>query len=123
MAARGWRAMRQRGRWQARMQRGAIILDVRPTDGRPGFYDASISVGDGRPMRPSRYPLLDACRALIAAGADPRSEIELWHAGATHYSLRAVIGDAARLMVRETRGRPIFVKHQPFGLRPVPRSR
>jgi len=100
-----------------------VIVTVRPTAGRPGHYDASISPGNGPPMRPSRYPLLDACRALIAAGADPRGEIELWHAGATHYSLRTTIGAAARLMVRETGGRPIFVEHQPFGLRPVLRSR
>lgn len=90
-----------------------IPIIVRPTEGRPGFYSTGIAGAGELFIRPSRQPFLDAARALLAAGADPSQEIELWHDGADYYSLHATVGAAAALMVEETgEFRPRFRKYR-----------
>jgi len=57
----------------------------------------------------SRQPLLDACRYLLRAGADPNSWIVMRHAGIEVESLRGKIGILAGLTVEDDHlGRPKF---------------
>jgi hypothetical protein len=49
----------------------------------------------------SRQPLLDAARVLLAEGAAPDTQIEMWHAGADHVALRTTLVTAAKLRVLE----------------------
>jgi Fe2+ transport system protein FeoA len=90
------------------------LIVVNPV-GWQGRYAAALA--DGRTIvRSSRTPLLDAARRLLELGADPDAIITMRHAGSEIDSLRARIGVAAGLAVREDRGGPEFVRHRPFAL-------
>jgi hypothetical protein len=75
-----------------------------------------ISNSDQFLVEGSRTPFFDAARALLAAGlADPSDTLVMRHAGSAHDALRARVGVAAKLMVREetTDGKPRFVPWTP----------
>ena len=80
---------------------------VTPTAKRPGYYDARLE-GGCVTVQASRQPFLDAARALIGRGADPSVILEMWHDGAAQCALRARLGVAAALDVRETPNGPAF---------------
>jgi hypothetical protein len=89
------------------------LLIVEPV-GRRGKFAARL---DGRLLvRSSRTPFLDAARALIAEGVDPSTVLVTRHAGSEVDALRARLGVAAGLTVREDRGAPEFVRHRAFTL-------
>jgi hypothetical protein len=76
-----------------------LCIIVAPLYHRPGIYAAWL---DGRLIhRASRQPLLDAARALLAAGYDPSTTLVMRHGGSNADSLRATIGAAAKLTVTE----------------------
>lgn len=70
---------------------------------RKGEFNALYTVTDaiGRNLRPSRTPLLSAARVLLQAGHDPTSNVFMTRAGEAAWSLKAPLGVAAKLTVRE----------------------
>jgi hypothetical protein len=81
-----------------------IRIVVTPVGG--GKFDAVVC---GVVLCRSRTPFLDAARALLAAGHDSDTAIEMWHAGAKDCSLKSTIGAAAKLRVEESNfGLPRF---------------
>jgi hypothetical protein len=67
---------------------------------RPGYFTARLT--DGRELvTSSRHPVLDAARVLLGEGCDPATILISRHAGTGTVSLRAPIGDAAKLTVAE----------------------
>jgi hypothetical protein len=89
------------------------LLIVEPV-GRRGKFAARL---DGRLLvRSSRTPFCDAARALLAEGVDSSTILVMRHAGSEVDALRARLGVAARLTVREDRGAPEFVRYRAFAL-------
>jgi hypothetical protein len=88
----------------------SIPVIVTAALGRAGAFTARV---DGAELCTSRKPLLDAARRLIELGYNPGSFVEMWHAGADHFSLRARLGDAAKLTVDEHNG-TVFGPWKPF---------
>ena len=89
------------------------LIEVTPTS--PGCFSASVN-GDILVIS-SRQPLLDACRRLLEAGADPNSWVVMRHAGSEVETLRGKIGILAKLAVedRPSGGKPPrFVRHRPM---------
>jgi hypothetical protein len=58
-------------------------------------------------------PVLDLCRALVAAGHDPRRPLHAYRGDVLALKVRS-IGEGARLTVREDRAGPRFVAWEPF---------
>src|SRR5262245_42451497 len=89
------------------------LIEVAPTC--PGCFSASVN-GEMLVIS-SRQPLLDACRCLLGAGADPNSWVVMRHVGSEVESLRGKIGILAQLAVedRPSGGKPPrFVRHKPM---------
>jgi hypothetical protein len=63
----------------------------------------------------SRTPFLAAARALLKKGHPPATEIAMIHAGSDVVALRARLGDAARLTVREDQKGARFATYRPPG--------
>jgi hypothetical protein len=63
----------------------------------------------------SRTPFLAAARALLEKGHAPETEIAMIHAGSDVVALRARLGDAARLTVREDQKGARFAAYRPPG--------
>jgi hypothetical protein len=84
-----------------------LTIIVTPTGRRSGHFDARLE-GGCVIVKASRQPFLDAARALIGRGADPSIILEMWHDGAVQCALRAPLGVAAALDVRETPNGPAF---------------
>jgi hypothetical protein len=59
-------------------------------------------------------PFLAAARQLLADGRDPDTKIIMRHAGSDIICLTSTIGVAAKLSVKEDRGRLQFVPWEPF---------
>jgi hypothetical protein len=59
-------------------------------------------------LESSRQPLLDAARVLLGEGADPRTRIQMRHAGAIHVALSSTVGKAAKLEVKDDINGPRF---------------
>jgi hypothetical protein len=85
-------------------------------DGRKAYstrgqvFDATV---DGQVIiERSSTPFCDAARRLVDLGYDGNADLVMKHAGSDVDALRARIGVAARLMVREDRGAPQFVPYQ-----------
>ena len=78
-----------------------------------GLVNATTS--DGGNFR-SRQPLLDGARYWMRTGADPAATIvTAWSSGNGDWALRATIGHAARLTVRDnSRGTPTFLHYEPW---------
>jgi hypothetical protein len=80
---------------------------------RAGRYKAMLADGTVL-LKSSRQPLLDGARALLAQGVDPETVLVMARSTGTE-SLRAKVGDAAKLTVQEgDRVGPRFVKWKPY---------
>ena len=64
----------------------------------------------------SRQPLLDGARYWIRTSADPAATIiTAWSSGNGEWVLRAILGHAAKLTVRDScRGTPTFQEYEPW---------
>jgi len=91
------------------------VVVVAPVDRCDRF---SAHLEDGRLLvKTSRQPFLDAARVLLAEGADPHTTILMRHRGSDVNALRAQLGVAAGLTVREEDGRPPrFARWKPLHL-------
>jgi hypothetical protein len=67
-------------------------------------------------------PLLALCRALVAAGHDPRRPLHAYRGDVLVLNVRS-IGEAGKLSVREDRTGPRFVPWEPFPRGVKPRTR
>jgi hypothetical protein len=89
-----------------------VMIIVTPTARGPGRYDTRLE--DGRVLgKPSKQPFVDAARRLLDLGHDPTTVLVMRHAGSDTDCLTAQIGVAARLRVKEGRGRLQFVPWEP----------
>ena len=81
-----------------------------------GKYTASCDDITHLVDRPTFTPFLNAARALLERGYDPRQRIVMvrYYTNPPSYSLTSTIGYAAGLMVTETRSDPKFIKYKPF---------
>jgi hypothetical protein len=95
-----------------------VWLCVVAPNGAPGHFSAEVN---GQPVVvSSRQPLLDAARVLINLGADTNSWIIMRHRGSDVDALRAKIGIAAALVVKEPdRGRVHFSRYVPLPFSPA----
>jgi hypothetical protein len=91
-----------------------VSIVVEPV-GNHGRFSARF---DGRVLvASSRQPFLDAARVLLAEGRDPSIILTMRHAGNPTECLRARLGVAAGLTVREEDGRPPrFARWRPLHL-------
>jgi hypothetical protein len=81
---------------------------------RSGRYKAVLADGTVL-LKSSRQPLLDGARALLAQGIDPETVLVMARKSTGTESLRAKVGDAAKLTVQEgDRVGPRFVKWKPY---------
>lgn len=70
---------------------------------------------NGRQLcRPTTSPFVTAARQLLLEGVDPDTKIIMRHAGSDTDCLSSTIGVAAKLSVKEDRGRLQFVPWEPF---------
>ena len=76
-----------------------------------GLYSAT-TVDGCKIVSESRTPLLTAARVLLAGGTPPATIIEMRRPGAVTWDLRAPIGVAAGLDVREGPYGPKFVRYR-----------
>ena len=87
-------------------------------NGAPDHFDAVVN-GELL-VRSSRTPFCDVARVLLYRGVDSNSWLILRHAGSQTDSLRAKVGVAAKLTVKEPdRGRAHFARYVPFSPSPV----
>jgi hypothetical protein len=75
-------------------------------------YEARL---EGELLCLSRTPFLAAARALLEKGHAPQTEIAMLHAGSDVVALRARLGDAARLTVREDEKGARLAAYRPPG--------
>jgi hypothetical protein len=90
---------------------------TRACSNRGQLFDAYLE--DTIVARRSAQPLLDGCRALIAAGADPDTPVAMRHAGSDHDALTSTVGAAAQLTVKEGDRAPSFSQWKPSPHAPV----
>jgi len=96
------------------------LVTVSPS-GPPDYFDAVVN-GELL-VKSSRTPFCDAARALLDRGVDSNSWLILRHAGSETDSLRAKVGIAAKLTVKEPdRGRAHFANWNPLCSSPVASS-
>ena len=82
-----------------------MMIIVTPTARRPGRYDARL--GDGRVLvTASKQPFVDAARRLIDLGYDPDHRAGRAACWVRHRLPDGPAGEAAKLAVKEDRGRP-----------------
>src|SRR5215467_3726621 len=60
-----------------------------------------------------RAPVLDLCRALVAAGHNPRRPLHAYRGDVLALKVRS-IGEGAKITVKEDRAAPRFVPWEPF---------
>jgi hypothetical protein len=82
-----------------------------------GRFDAFF--GSTRIVAASQQAISDAARALHRLGYQDSSLLVARHAGAKHEAIRGPIGVWRKVRTREDRGRPRFVRWEPFPSRPV----
>ena len=95
-----------------------LIIAVAPAPRVAGRFEARLD-GDDRVLCVSRTPFFDAARKLLAQGYDPNVLLMLRHAGSDTDSLRAKLGVAASLTVKETGYGPQLQPWKPFSTLPV----
>ena len=83
----------------------------------PSSYAGLVTArtSDGENFR-SRQPLLDGARYWIRTSADPAATIiTAWSSGNGEWVLRATVGHAAKLTVKDnSRGTPTFQEYEPW---------
>jgi hypothetical protein len=83
----------------------------------PSSYAGLVTArtSDGGNFR-SRQPLLDGARYWVGKSADPAATIiTAWSSGNGEWVLRAILGHAAKLTVRDNcRGTPTFQRYKPW---------
>ena len=94
--------------------RGRVRAPVVSITVKPAVTLFEVYIGDRR-ICTSRTPLLAAARVLQKEGLPDETVLEMRHAGTDVVALRATIGTAAGLTVREDDG-PRFVKFDPRAL-------
>jgi len=72
-----------------------LALTINPAPRSAGRYEARLD-GNDRVLCISRAPFLDAARALIAAGHDENTILEMYRLGASSWDLRAPLLVAAQ---------------------------
>jgi hypothetical protein len=89
-----------------------IVIEVQAL-ASPGRFSASV---DGREVvQSSKTPFLDAARVLRAEGVDPGTLLVMRHKGSNVDALKAALGVAAGMAVREDdRGRLRFTPYAPY---------
>jgi hypothetical protein len=92
-----------------------LKIVVTPAPRGAGRFEARLD-GDDRVLCVSRTPFFDAARKLLAQGYDPN---DLRHAGSDTDSLRAKLGTAASLTVKETGYGPELEPWKRFSTLPV----
>lgn len=94
----------------------SIQITYRKTPSAPGRPPNSLyTVTDatGRDLCSTRTPLLSATRVLLQEGHDPASTVFTTRKGETSWSLKAPLGVAAKLTVRENDSAgPTFVAYE-----------
>jgi hypothetical protein len=96
----------------------SLIVVATPAPRGAGRYQARLD-GDDRILCISRTPFLTAARKLVAQGYDPGITLTLRHAGSDTDSLRAKLGTAASLTIKETGYGPELQPWKPFSTLPV----
>jgi hypothetical protein len=96
----------------------SLIVVATPAPRGAGRFQARLD-GDDRVLCTSRTPFLTAARKLAAQGHDPGITLILRHAGSETDSLRAKLGTAASLTVKETGYGPELQPWKPFSTLPV----
>ena len=83
----------------------------------PSSYAGLVTArtSDGGNFR-SRQPLLDGARYWVRRSADPAATIiTAWSSGNGEWVLRATLGHAAKLTVKDSRrGTPTFLQYEPW---------
>lgn len=83
------------------MQKDRQMIRVeREVKGKNGKYRYRVPEY-GVESGPSRQPLLDACRAVLAMGADPSREIGLFREASSTWDLKTTVGYGATKSVSE----------------------
>jgi hypothetical protein len=83
-----------------------ITITITPVERAPGRYQTRL---DSRLLiKSSSSPFFDSARVLIAEGFSPSAPLEGRRNGRSGWDLRAALGVAAGLVVRETANGPIF---------------
>ena len=91
----------------------AVVIGISAIVKRAGCYEARL--GDGRVLvTASKQPFVDAARRLIDLGYVPTTVLVMRHAGSDTDCLTAQIGAAAKLRVKEDRGRLRSVPWEPI---------
>jgi hypothetical protein len=97
-----------------------ITIEVTHLSG--GYYAACL--GNRVLTKQTRTPLFTSARILLGEGVDPSTIIQTKRMGSETIALRATIGTAARLSVRETATEgPMFVRYAPPSLKVVAQDR
>jgi hypothetical protein len=96
----------------------SLIVVATPAPGGGGRFEARVD-GHDRVLCVSRTPFFDAARELLAQGYDTNDLLMLRHAGSNTDSLRAKLGTAASLTVKETGYGPHVQPWKPFSTLPV----
>lgn len=78
-----------------------LILTVTQR-GKPGVYVGQIE-GTCLSIRPTRHPMVDAAKALLLVGVDPRTVLQMRFFGSGIVRLSGPIAAAARLTMKEGR--------------------
>jgi hypothetical protein len=95
-----------------------LVVIVAPAPRSAGRFEAHLD-GDDHVLCVSRTPFLTAARKLVAQGYDRGLTIILRHAGSDTDSLRAKLGTAASLTVKETGYGPQLQPWKPISTLPI----
>jgi hypothetical protein len=100
---------------------GFITIIVVPVPQAPGRFSAKLAGTHELLATSSRAPFLDAARRLLELGHSADAVLVMKHAGSDIACLRAAVGKAAALTVKEKAGgsRPRFAPWVPYGPSPV----
>jgi hypothetical protein len=95
-----------------------LVVIVAPAPRSAGRFEAHLD-GDDHVLCVSTTPFLTAARKLVAQGYDLGLTLILRHAGSDTDSLRAKLGTAASLTIKETGYAPQLQPWKPFSTLPV----
>jgi hypothetical protein len=93
-----------------------ILVTIAPAlnpDGRRAYSNRGplfLAMVDGRRIvERTSQPLIDACRALLLEGVDPKTPVVMQHSNSPHAALRSTVGFAASRDVQLSKqGKPVF---------------